>query len=256
MTSLSTGNEQTIILLGASNISLGWRPLIQSVLARRSRPIHLLTAHGMGRSYIAPSRFGWRLAPGILETQLWHHLRDGHTQPPSAALITDLGNDLVYGRSVDDILQAAEEVICRIRQSNPVCPIVVTRPPLASVESLSMVRYRLFRTAIFPFCKLSLHEAIAGTQELDRRIRALNHVEIASTQQKWFGLDPIHIRRSFRREAFESFLAPWPDESDTAPIHGVAPPGRPQMSERWVFGWQREAPQPSAATSGCLVSAW
>jgi len=250
------GEEQTIVLLGASNVSLGWRALAQSVLAQRTSPVHILTAHGMGRSYITTSRFGWRTVPGILESQLWHTLEDGSVRPPSAALITDVGNDLVYGRSTEHIVQAVEEVISRLRRSSPDCSVVVTRPPLASVESLSTVRYQFFRTAIFPFCKLSLKEAVEGTQELDSRIRAMSNIVVVGTQRDWFGLDPIHVRRSCRQAAFQAFVAPWPDQERSGYDGKIHPPGRPRMYCRSVFGWQRETPQPSASSPQCLVSAW
>ncbi len=253
----STSEEvQTVVVLGASNVSLGWRALAQSVLTRRTGRVHLLTAHGMGRSYIAQSRFGWRSAPGILESRLWQTLNEGSVQPPSAALMTDLGNDLVYGRSVAEILDAAKEVISRLRQSSPGCPVVVTRPPLESVESLSALRYQFFRTVIFPFCKLSLQQAIQGTRELDQGIQALQNVNTVAPQREWFGLDPIHIRRSCRPSAFESFLVPWPEQELNPAEPDTQPPRRPQMSCRWVFGRQRDVAQPSASTARCLVSAW
>jgi hypothetical protein len=256
MTLAATGEEQTIILLGASNVSLGWRPLIQSVQARRTGPLHILTAHGMGRSYITTSRFGWRTAPGILESQLWQTLRAGEVRPPSAVLITDVGNDLVYGRSTREMIAAVEEVILRLRQSSPDCSIVVTRPPLRSVESLSSLRYQLFRTAIFPFCKLSLNEAVEGTQELDRKIQALTDVHIVNTNRDWFGLDPIHIRKSCRAEAFQAFVALWPVDAHNHCGTTPGVPGRPRMCSRSVLGWQLTTPQPSAGTAQCLVSAW
>ena len=245
-----------IVLLGASNLVLGWRPLLKAVFEHWRRPLHILTAHGMGRSYVASSRFFWRTVPGILECNLWSELTEQERTPPCAALITDLGNDLVYGRTTGEILQAASDAAGRLLAVNADCRIVVTRPPLESVESLSQLRYLFFRTVLFPACRLSLSEIIDATGELDEGIQQLEGVTVASQSSQWFGIDPIHIRRQFRETAYRTILRSWPYDSVGKACSKPNAWQRPKMATRRVFGRERVSEQPCVQTEYGSVSAW
>jgi hypothetical protein len=251
-----TDDVRRIVLLGASNLSLGWPQLMRVVFDRWNGPLQILTAHGMGRSYVASSQFGWRTAPGILDCGLWSEFAGGDQIPPSAALITDLGNDLVYGRTPAEVVQAAADACGRLREANSDCRIVVTRPPLKSVESLSWLRYYFFRTVIFPMCQLSLAEIVDASHDLDHRIQQLAGVTVVSQQREWFGADPIHVRRCYRESAFASFLASWPVESTDAERASMAPVERPSMEICRVLGRERTCQQPSVTTDLGSVSAW
>jgi hypothetical protein len=246
----------TVVLLGASNLSLGWRPLMQVIFARWWRPLRILTAHGMGRAYLTPSQFGWRTAPGILESDLWSQLAHGNQSSPDAALITDLGNDLVYGRTAAEVVQAAADAAGRLRNANPDCQIVMTRPPLASVASLSRLRYGFFRTVLFPMCRLSLSEIVEATRELDDGIQRLQGVTVVPPQAEWFGLDPIHVRRRLRKSAFTRILKCWSGDSTGERTTDPVPLARPKMATRWVMGRQQRCEQPSVFTARGSVSAW
>lgn len=245
-----------VVFLGASNLSLGWPYLMERVFFRHDGPLEILTAHGMGRSYVADSRFGWRVAPGILECGLWDAIRETGQPMPAAALITDLGNDLVYGRSAALLADAAAEAVDRLRGYNSECSIVVTRPPMESIASLSGIRFRFFRTVLFPGSRRSLAELVEATTELDDRIRRLDGVTVVPQPGSWFGFDPIHIRRRFRRIAFTNMLAAWPgrDRQEETQLP-VIPLRRPVMASRRLLGRLRTAEQPSV-TGGVSVSAW
>ena len=100
------GETNRLVLLGASNVSLGWQPLLRSVMRRFGGQVDVLTAHGLGRAYLSPSYFGIRRAPAILDSELRNELSsDGARPSPEAALITDLGNDLVYGQRPENLLK-------------------------------------------------------------------------------------------------------------------------------------------------------
>ena len=256
MTQNQSSTAQTVLVLGASNVALSWHQLSRVLRERYQSPLHVLTAHGMGRSYVAQSRFAWRTTPGILECDLWRCLDEDGLTPPSSVLITDLGNDLVYGRSAKSLLAAVDEVITRVRNLRSDCEIVVTRPPVTSVESLSAIRFRLFRTAIFPFCDLSLPQAIDATRELDAGVAELEGVSIVNPKREWFGLDPIHIRRRFRAAAFEAFIQSWPAADIRPEVSAEMPRLRPQMHKYQILGRERIVDQPAVTANNWQVSAW
>ena len=252
--SAETTASHSVIVLGASNISLGWKQLSRIVTARFADRMCILTAHGFGRAWIDTSRFALRQLPGIMRCGLWEHLETTHTAPV-AALITDLGNDLVYGRDPSAVMSAVTVGIEKIRQASPNCRVVVTRPPVASIQTLGMTRYHFFRTLIFPFCQLSLDEIRKRTMELDQRIQDLHDVTIVSAAAQWYGLDPIHVRRRNCLMAFESMLQSWPGLTSMNRQVSTALP-RPVAQKRWVAGIQRRTPQPSVRSSNVEVFAW
>ena len=242
------------MLLGASNLVLHWSVLMRLVFSRWNGFIHVNTAHGMGRSYVAPSYFGWRKVPGILDSGLWPALTQD--RPPVAALVTDLGNDLVYGHSASVVTQAAAEAVARLRDVNPDCRIVVTRPPLESVQALSVLRYRFIRSALFPACRQSLSQIVDATRELDEEIQRLSDVTLAVQPSHWFGMDPIHIRRRFRKSAYSTFLESWPGATKTGSGTESVPEKRPKTALRWVLNRKLLCEQPSVVSGRGSVSAW
>src|SRR5688572_31021942 len=94
------------ILLGASNLKISLPPLLAGLRRRAGGPVEAFIACGHGRSYGAWSRFLFvRRLPGIAGCGLWPALE---ASPPlrnvrRVALLTDAGNDLVYGASPEEI---------------------------------------------------------------------------------------------------------------------------------------------------------
>ncbi|MCR9202298.1 MAG: hypothetical protein NXI04_26950 [Planctomycetaceae bacterium] len=251
-----------VVVLGASNISLGWYPLLHVLQEQIAAPLEIYTAHGMGRSYCGErSRFLSTQLPGILSCGLWGQLPEvPELDPRPCVLITDLGNDLVYGRSPLQVAQAAEQCIQRLRQWNPGCRIVVTRPPVESVDAVGWFRFLLCRLLLFPFCPLTLAQAKAATLELDELLLAMARdleVEIVRPVPASYGLDPIHVKRNCRRSAFEDMLLPWRQERRADdPVPTIARLRRPRPELRWVRGKQKDTAQPSQTSDNVLVFAF
>ncbi|MCA9048518.1 MAG: hypothetical protein KDA89_07305 [Planctomycetaceae bacterium] len=255
--SSSDGDSVTAVLLGASNLTLAWPRLVPLLHERCGAPLQILTAHGMGRSYFLDrSGFAFRQLPGILHCDLWNVLREV-TECRSVALITDIGNDLVYGQSPLMIVDAVRQCILRLRDWRSDCRIVLTSPPVSSVEALGAVRFYLFRSALFPLSRLTLDEVRSRTAELDLRLRQLAdelQIPIAQPQPHWYGLDPIHVRRRFQTEAFERIFACWDIPAPAGRTSGTTPNSRPrgqrpQTARYWRFGREQTTPQPSVVTA-------
>lgn len=252
----------TVILLGASNLAIAWPRIIEQVTVRVAGPRQILTAQGMGRSYLnTRSSFGPRQLPGILGCGLWDALSAVDSSDTSVALITDLGNDLVYGREPQEVAESAAEAVRRIRDWNPETRIVLTLPPVDAVHALGRIRFTLFRTMIFPSCRLTLADAKQQSAELNALMEQYadeEQIPLFKPHPAWYGWDPIHVRRRHQSAAFGQMMDLWqlPEESKQSDAGGTGHVARPTAEIRWVFGREKRTPQPSVAVPGVKVFAY
>jgi len=210
-----------VVLLGASNLTLAFPLVVGRLRACFPGPLEILAAIGHGRSYGQSSRVLSRELPGIGACGLWDALAQGDRGEPreTVALLTDLGNDVVYGSEVDAIAGWIDASLAR----------------LANVGA---------RTAIV-------------RDPLDERVLAIARARAASVVDQrgdWYGFDPIHIRRSRRAEAWKTLLAGLlpVERQGFDGLPGALPPAdrarlrraRPQW--RRLLGREQRRSQPSA----------
>lgn len=247
----NVGSTRRVVLLGASNLSQGISTVVEIVQNIHRQPVAVLAAAGFGRSYGIDSCVLGRTLPGIIHCGLWQALSQ-QTETPTAALITDIGNDILYGVEVPQILDWVHTVVDRLRQAQ--ARICLTLLPPIEPAALSQVRFRFFRTIFFPGCQLTRDEVLGRAGELHDRLHELCiswGVRMQAQRPAWYGLDPIHIRRQHRRHAWREILSGWSDEAVPQ-----VPLARGSLS-RWMylqtrrphrrtfFGIRQSAEQPS-----------
>jgi hypothetical protein len=233
-----------IVALGASNLTRGFHTIVSAARSAWGPEVQIFAALGHGRSYGAPSRVLVRTLPGILESGLWHALA---SQPssPGKALITDVGNDILYGCSVEQILTWVDKAAQRLLPITP--DIVLTDLPLASIRQLSAARFLFFRSMLFPACKLSLAEVVEKIEHLNEGLAALaiaRNLRFFRLNPSWYGLDPVHIRPVFWRTAWMEILdapaaknAPGSSLGEGLKLYFMAP------ERRHLFGIEQVTPQ-------------
>lgn len=240
-----------MILLGASNLTKG----IGTVLAGAHRALgprlEVLAALGHGRSYGRASRvFGRRLS-GILECGLWRSL-NGRPAVETAALLTDIGNDLLYEEPVERIAQWVDTCLDRLAAHR--ARTVVTLLPIDNLARISARRYKFFRTIFFPRSRISLAEigarAVALNEHVERAARSRGFA-VATHRGAWYGVDPIHIRFSRRGGAWSEILSHWSlaqavhEPLPVAPLRTLYLRSRkPEI--RGLFGIIQQQAQPAA----------
>jgi len=239
-----------VVLLGASNVTLGLSSLIACARAAWGEPLDILVAAGHGRSYGTTSTVLGRSLPAILQCGLWDELRN-RPPLPTAALLTDIGNDLIYGRDVPLILQWVEACLEKLQPSAE--RLVVTRLPLASLERTATWKLRLLISLIFPSSRMELTTTLAQARDLDAQLIAFAgrfRAYVVQPDVDWYRLDPIHVTRARRIEAWQKYLSCWCDGEKTLPprnsLHQwfTAVRARPQQWRYW--GRQRQRQQPCA----------
>lgn len=243
-----------LIALGASNLTRGFRVVTQLARELWGDPVEIVAALGHGRSYGMESSFLFRRLPGILDCGLWRRI-EGATPVPTRALITDVGNDILYGAPVAEILGWVEECLRRLRALG--AEVVMTDLPLASIDRLSHPRFVLFRSVLVPSCRLSLAQVVDRGLAVENgllRLAAANDVTMVRLQPRWYGFDPIHVRPRLWGEAWREIFLGGEDAA------GKALPSprllewlryyRAQPERQVLLGVTRERSQPALALPG------
>jgi hypothetical protein len=196
-----------IVLLGASNLTRAFPTVVASALASFERPLSIVSAMGFGRSYGQVSSFFPKKNLGIFQTKIWSNLqRDSQT--PTTAFVTDIGNDLAYEVPVKTVVEWVEACLDRLELVG--ANIVLSDLPMSTLREVGAVRYRIFRTVLFPYCRLSWKEMLNRAEQLSERLHEISktrNMPIFIGKKEWHGLDPIHPRRSALRQQWQELFA-------------------------------------------------
>ncbi len=203
---------QPVILLGASNLTRDF-PLILRLLNNSvDYPCDIYSAMGHGRSFGNWSRLLYRALPGISKCGIWDALPGKETESlQPLAIITDIGNDLIYGQSTDAIFSWIESCIKQLQEIN--ARITITLLPEASISKLSSFRFELTRRLFFPNNPVSLAELKLSVRHLNEQLSQLanqnKQITIVEIPAISYGFDPIHYRYTQRSALWKSLLAEW-----------------------------------------------
>jgi len=235
-----------VVALGASNLTRGFQTVVSTARSAWGREVEIVAALGHGRSYGVPSRFIIRTLPGILASGLWRHL-ELRRPVPTRALVTDIGNDILYGFSVEQTLRWTAEAIERLHEFTD--DIVLTGLPLSGIRALSRPKFLAFRSLIVPSCRLSLSQILQASEQVNDGLAALaasRSIQFFPLNPDWYGFDPIHIRPSQWRPAWQeilgagSALGPRGGRREGVALY-FTPPER-----QWLLGKEQYTPQTGA----------
>jgi len=197
-----------VVVLGASNVSRGLSRLVAAVESR-SPGTELFVAAGHGRGYGVNTRVAARRLPSILQSGLWRGL-DRQSGSESVALVTDVGNELLYGLSVEQITSWVRESVRRLADRG--ATIAITRLPVASIAAVGSVRYRALRTFFVPGCRLSLADLKRATVRLDAELQAIARdfgAQVIEQPTHWYGFDTLHVRRRHLDDLWNAACGAW-----------------------------------------------
>jgi hypothetical protein len=252
--------SRRMILLGASNLVQSFPTLVATVQSTWSAPVEIMAAMGHGRSYGRETIVFGRKISGIFPCALWQDLQTRPTMP-TAALITDIGNDLLYGVAVEQLVEWVSQCIDRTLEAG--AEVIVTQLPIASLEKLGEKRFRFFRRVFFPRSQLTLADALDHARAINDRLSFLEQskkISVIPVSGDWYGLDPIHLARYAKPIAWPAILSIWrsvdaPQRVTTPSVWMAAYLASLAPSERSILGVMRRATQPSGRLSdGTTIS--
>jgi hypothetical protein len=235
-----------IVALGASNLTRGFQTVVATARSMAGPQVEVVAALGHGRSYGMASRLVVRTLPGILQSGLWHQL-EVLPPAPTRALVTDVGNDVLYGMPADRIVMWVDEAIARLQRITG--DIVLTDLPLARAHRLSRLEFLAFRSIVVPQCRLSLVEVLDTAERVNEglaSIAAARGVNFFRLKPEWYGADPIHIRPSLWRSAWQEILCPAPGVPTAEAVRSRREALRLYLlrpERQWLFGREQFTPQ-------------
>jgi hypothetical protein len=213
-----------IVALGASNLNRGFHAVVSAARDEWGRDVEVVAALGHGRSYGSESSFLCRTLPGILQSGLWSKLAS-MPPAPTRALVTDVGNDILYGFSAAQILGWVDEAVDRLQRFSD--DIILAGLPRVGVGDIPAAKFLFFRSILFPRCRLSFPEVAEAAGRVNHglaELAAARGVRFVGLKPEWYGIDPIHIRPSQWRTAWEHILF----GEAASHVHGGS----------WLEGWR------------------
>lgn len=183
-----------VIITGASNVSRAFSIVISSLLHAIDEPISIHIAKGHGRSYGIETSFLGKKNSGIFYCRIFDEWTRENSVPINACL-TDIGNDLAYEQPVEKIIGWVETSIDRLLSWN--ARVVLTALPINALRQLHETRYKVLKTLLFPYCRLSLKEILNRAELLNRRLIELaetRNIPVFIVPDAMYGRDPIHPR--------------------------------------------------------------
>lgn len=251
------------MLLGASNLTISLRLIIELMQQYCGSPSEVLVAAGHGRSYGQGSRVLMRELPGIIQSGMWRQLHSAETgaEPVTYAFLTDIGNDIPYQAAPEEILNWVSWCVAQLQRRG--ARIVMTNLPIASIEALSERRFNLLRSIMFSSCRLSRIEVIERARRVHQGLIQMaerRQLVLREVEADWMSFDGIHIaywkRRAFYRQILRAFeqvaRCDGPPERRTNANAVAEPAGgvlswqkRPRFAVHRMFGRIKRAPQPS-----------
>jgi hypothetical protein len=196
-----------LVALGASNLARGMGAAVAVARETWGPRIEVVSAFGPGRSYGMDSLLVGRRLPGILECGLWPALR-GLPEAPTRAIVTDVGNDILYHVPVPQIVAWVDEAVARLGAHAG--DIVVTGLPLPRIRLLSPSAFLFFRSVLVPRCRLSQAETLAASERVEEALRDIARrrgARFVDLKLEWYGRDPVHIRKREWSAAWHEIVA-------------------------------------------------
>lgn len=224
-----------VIALGASNLTRGLHTVVATARAAWTKDVEFVSALGLGRSYGVKSSVLGRSVPGILESGLWREL-DAMPAAPSAGLITDVGNDIMYNIDVPQILEWIRESVRRLERHTT--SITIAGLPVEDGRTISEWQFRFLRV-IVPSCRLTrddLHQRARLVNEGLREIAAERGHRFVALDSAWYGFDPIHFRYRHWGDAWTRILGVSLDSSSRGSMAEAIRVQLRRPEQQWLFG--------------------
>jgi hypothetical protein len=152
-----------------------------------------LIASGPGRAYCTSGGLLNVSYPPIYVSDIFEVARDkSESGYRVVALVTDIGNDIMYGVSIEKILETIQQVFSRLQSIN--AEIFYTTLPGAFEKRNHPIRFCILRSLLFPRSTVTYDEATAGIIKVNRFLKESTgkYGHLIPDMNRYLGFDKIH----------------------------------------------------------------
>ena len=193
-TPLPKDSPVLLVLLGASNLSRGCFAFVRHIkTCLYPRKVEVLIASGPGRAYHASGGLLNVSYPPICTSDIFEA---AHSKSESGyqvvALVTDIGNDIMYSVSAEQVIETIQQVFARLKSMN--AEIYYTTLPAAFEKGVHPLWFYFLRSILLPFSRVSYDEAVAGIVKVNRFLKESGgtYGHMVPDMDRYLGFDEIH----------------------------------------------------------------
>lgn len=180
--------------MGASNLARGYSALVDCLSqCLHPQAIEVLHAMGPGRGYFAQGGvFNVSYAPIVLSGVLdAARKRQPHVQK-TLALITDIGNDIMYNVAPEKIIACVKSVVQELEAMD--ADVFIHPIPMDIMEDVTERQFGVLRKVFFPRSPVTHSGAASAVQKINEFLRALagGRIHLLPGAKEHCGVDKIH----------------------------------------------------------------
>jgi hypothetical protein len=199
---IQASSPYLFVFLGASNLARGYRALADCLIQSLAPgPVEILHAMGPGRGYCSPGGIFNITYPPIGSSEILKSVQCRKEKARRViALITDIGNDIMYGVPAREIIACLNTLL---QQLNALGAEVFVHPiPLDFSKDVSKRQFRILRSLFYPHSGIDYHKAKEAVDAINifLRDKAGGEIHLLPSTKDFCGVDKIHysIFRSHR----------------------------------------------------------
>lgn len=194
--------------MGASNLARGYSALVNCLTrCLHPHPVEVLHAMGPGRGYCAKGGvFNVVYSPIGISGILNAARERAQNARQVTALITDIGNDIMYNVPVTEIISCLGSLM---RELNAMDAEVFVNPiPLEIEEDVSKLQFRILRAVFFPHSPVGYSEAADAVREINRFLQesAGGRIHLLPSAKDFHGADKIHYSMLHSHKAWSQVV--------------------------------------------------
>lgn len=183
-----------LVLLGASNLSRGCFAFARHMkVCLYPRKVEVLIASGPGRAYCVSGGLLNITYPPIQSSDIFNVAqRKRESGYRVVALVTDIGNDIMYGVSADQVIEVVQQMFDKLQSMD--AEIFYNTLPVAFEKGVHPIWFYILRSVLLPFSRVSYDEAVSGIIAVNDFIRQcdLKQGHLIQGMDRYLGFDEIH----------------------------------------------------------------
>jgi len=202
---MTPSSHTLFLLMGASNLARGYSILTRHILnCFGQNKTEFLNALGPGRGFCSRGGMFNFTYPPIQDCRILE-VAEKKSCDTRVVLITDIGNDLMYGVSADTLIESLDRLIDRTLQWD--AEIFLTSIHVNLKKDVSQTTFFILKSFFYPGSSITYEETdlfiIKVNGYLEEKARQNERVHLISGMESFAGADKIHYSLLQTHSAWE-----------------------------------------------------